>query len=264
MGTRRIDFSGAQSLRDVVDLTVVHPQMLENGWELCDEQGGSMDPLYGSWYLHELYTRAKPNYTGRVTVPILGDKQRQTNVNNDAAEIIRMFNSAFDACHDARPDYYPAALRVAIDAINAQVYNAVSHGVYGCGLATRQRPYDAAFQALFATLDEIETRLAHQRYLVGEWITEADWRLFTTLLRFDTVYYSHFKCNLRRIIDYPNLWTYTRDLFQQPEIAGTVHMEHIKRHYFVSYTNINPCQIVPLGPAVDFGGVHDRDRVDYL
>lgn len=257
---RTLIFRALKGLGDIIDVTVVHPHMLENGWELRDEHGSSTDSLYGLRYLYELYTRAQPSYSGRVTVPVLWDKQRQTIVNNESAEIIRMFNSAFDAFHDLRADYYPAALRSDIDALNAHLYRTVNNGVYCCGFATRQRPYEVAFRALFATLDELEARLARQRYLLGHPITEADWRLFTTLLRFDVVYYSHFKCNLRHIVDYPNLWGYVRDLYQQPGVADTVHFDHIKQHYYVSQTTINPNQIVPLGPAVDFGEAHHRDR----
>jgi len=257
---RTLIFRVLKGLQQVIDVTAVHPHMLANGWELRDEAGQSTDPLYGARYLHELYTRAQPDYSGRVTVPVLWDKQKQTIVNNESAEIIRMFNSAFEAYSESKTDYYPAALRGTIDELNAQIYRTVNNGVYCCGFATRQQPYERACRTLFATLDELEARLERQRFLAGQQITEADWRLFTTLLRFDAVYYSHFKCNLRRIVDYPNLWAYVRDLYQQPGIAATVHMEHIKQHYYVSQTSINPRQIVPLGPELDFLEAHHRDR----
>lgn len=255
---RTLIFRILKGLSEIIGVTVVHPHMLQNGWELRGDDGDSNDPLYGARYLYELYTRAQPTYSGRVTVPVLWDKQQHTIVNNESAEIIRMLNTAFAAYTPATTDYYPEPLRADIDALNAQIYRTVNNGVYRCGFATRQRPYEAAFRALFATLDELENRLARQRYLLGEPITEADWRLFTTLLRFDAVYYSHFKCNLRRIVDYPNLWGYLRDLYQQPGVAETVSMDHIKQHYYVSQTTINPHQIVPLGPAANFNERHHR------
>lgn len=257
---RTLIFRVLKGLSHIVDVTVVHPHMLKNGWELRDNAGNSSDPLYGARFLHELYTRAQAHYSGRVTVPVLWDKQQQTIVSNESAEILRMFNSSFEAYSESKTDYYPPAQRAAIDALNEQIHRTVNNGVYCCGFATRQPPYEAAFRALFATLDKLESRLARRRYLLGEHITEADWRLFTTLLRFDAVYYSHFKCNLHRIVDYPQLWAYVRDLYQQPGIAATVHMDHIKQHYYVSQTSINPQQIVPLGPELDFLEVHHRDR----
>jgi glutathionyl-hydroquinone reductase len=214
----------------------------------------------GASELMEIYLRADPHYSGRVSVPVLWDKERRTIVNNESAEIIRMLNSAFGRFTNVRTDYYPPPLRAEIDRINALVYENINNGVYRTGFATSQEAYEEAFRALFAALDEIEQRLSRQRYLAGREITEADWRLFTTLVRFDAVYYSHFKCNLRRIIDYPNLGNYLRDLYQQPGIAETVNMDHIKRHYYGSHRHVNPTGIVPLGPALDFMAPHDRGR----
>jgi glutathionyl-hydroquinone reductase len=211
--------------------------------------------------LAQVYLLAAPRYTGRVTVPVLWDKQRRTIVNNESAEIIRMLNAAFGAFTSADDDYYPAALRDEIDRINAIVFAAINNGVYCAGFATTQAAYEQAVTRLFGALDELEARLSRQRYLVGDQPTEADWRLFTTLVRFDAVYHGHFKCNLRRIVDYPNLWSYLRDLYQTPGIAETVSMEHIKRHYYGSHRHINPTGIVPLGPALDFHAPHGRVQV---
>jgi putative glutathione S-transferase len=195
-----------------------------------------------------------------VSVPVLWDKERRTIVNNESAEIIRMLNGAFGRFPNVRTDYYPPPLRAEIDRINALVYEHINNGVYRAGFATAQEAYEEAFRALFAALDEIEQRLSRQRYLAGREITEADWRLFTTLVRFDAVYYSHFKCNLHRIVDYPNLGNYLRDLYQQPGVAATVNMDHIKRHYYGSHRHVNPTGIVPLGPALDFMAPHDREK----
>ena len=203
---------------------------------------------------------ADPHYTGRVSVPVLWDKKRRTIVNNESSEIIRMLNSAFNAFTEVRTDYYPVALRGEIDAINDVIYPNINNGVYRAGFATTQEAYEEAARVIFATLDDIEKRLFRQRYLVGGQITEADWRLFTTLVRFDAVYYSHFKCNLRRVADYPNLWNYTRDLYQVPGIAETVSIDHIKRHYYGSQRQVNPTGIVPIGPVIDFAAPHDRAR----
>jgi putative glutathione S-transferase len=257
---RTLIFRKLKQLEDLISVSVVHPHMLEQGWELRDEQGRSSDALYGSAFLHEIYRRAQPRYSGRVTVPLLWDKQRETIVSNESADIIRMFNSGFDAFTPLRQDYFPAPLRGAIDAINAKVYHYVNNGVYRCGFATTQHAYEQAFDGLFSTLDDLEQRLGQQRYLLGEEITESDWRLFTTLLRFDAVYYSHFKCNLRRIADYSNLANYVRDLYQHPGIAETVNMAHIKQHYYYSHVTINPQRIVPKGPLLDFAAAHDRRR----
>jgi putative glutathione S-transferase len=211
-------------------------------------------------YLHQVYTRADPNYTGRATVPILWDKRGETIVSNESSEIIRMLNSAFDAWGDRSLDFYPAALRAEIDAVNARVYPTINNGVYRAGFATTQEAYEEAFDQLFAALDEMEERLSRHRYLVGDRLTEADWRLFTTLVRFDPVYVGHFKCNRQRIVDYPNLSNYLRDLYQVPGVAGTVNLYHIKHHYYESHPTVNPTRIVPKGPELDYAAPHDRDR----
>ena len=208
----------------------------------------------------EVYLVADPHYTGRVSVPVLWDKKRRTIVNNESSEIIRMLNSAFDAFTNVRTDYYPAELRAEIDRINDLVYPNANNGVYRAGFATSQAAYEEAARAIFVTFDQLEERLTRQRYLVGRQITEADWRLFTTLIRFDTVYYSHFKCNLRRVADYPNLWNYLRDLYAVPGVAETVSIDQIKRHYYGSQRQVNPTGIVPIGPLIDFTGPHDRGR----
>jgi len=252
---RALIFRVLKGLQEIIPVTVVHPHMLQKGWQF-----DPVDPLYGLGFLHELYTRAEPRYSGRVTVPVLWDRKSEAVVCNESAEIIRIFNSAFDDLTGNTADYYPAELRAEIDAINAFVYEHVNNGVYRCGFATTQAAYEEAYAALFAALDELESRLAGQRYLVGKRITEADWRLFTTLVRFDAVYYAHFKCNRNRIVDMPNLWGYVRDLYQQPGIAATVDLDHIKQHYYYSHDSINPTRIVPMGPEIDFMGPHDRGR----
>lgn len=246
-----------KKLDNVVSVTVVDPLMREHGWEIP----AGADPVNNARYLHEVYTRAEPDYTGRVTVPVLWDRETATIVNNESAEILRMLNGAFDAFGDAGVDLYPEALRDEIDRLNAFVYDRVNNGVYKAGFATDQGKYEAAFDALFEALDELDRRLADRRYLLGTRITEADWRLFTTLVRFDAVYVGHFKCNLRRIADYANLSGYLRDLYQVPGIAATVNIDHIKRHYYASHTQINPTAIVPKGPALDLGAPHDRARL---
>lgn len=257
---RTLIFRTLKKLEKVISVSVVNHLMLENGWTFQIEDGATGDTLYGLDFLHQIYTKADPAYSGRVTVPVLWDKKEQTIVSNESSEIIRMLNSAFDAWGDAAVDFYPPALRSEIDAVNAQVYGAVNNGVYRAGFATNQAAYDEAFGELFAALDSLEARLSRQRYLVGDDITEADWRLFTTLVRFDPVYVGHFKCNLRRIADYPNLSNYLRDLYQVPGVAQTVDMHHIKAHYYASHRNINPTGIVPLGPQVDHLAPHDRAR----
>src|SRR6476469_1717704 len=249
-----------KGLEDVVSMSVVEPLYGPRGWKFGTMPGATPDTANGKSELAEIYLLADPRFTGRVSVPTLWDKERRTIVNNESAEIIRMFNAAFGRFTNATTDYYPQALRAEIDRVNALVYDNVNNGVYRAGFAVTQEAYDEAFRALFAALDEIEARLSRQRYLVGAAITEADWRLFTTLVRFDAVYYSHFKCNLRRITDYPNLANYLRDLYQQPGIAATVNMDHIKRHYYGSQRNVNPTGIVPLGPQLDFLAPHDRGR----
>jgi putative glutathione S-transferase len=249
-----------KGLEDVVSLSIVEPLYGPHGWRFGDSPGTIADDVNGASELAEIYLRADPKYTGRVSVPVLWDKERGTIVNNESAEIIRMFNAAFARLTNVRTDYYPPALREEIDQVNALVYENINNGVYRAGFATAQAPYEEAFRALFSALDTIEARLARQRYLCGRAITEADWRLFTTLVRFDAVYYSHFKCNLRRITDYPNLSNYLRDLYQQPGIAATVDMEQIKLHYYGSQRHVNPYGIVPLGPELDFSAPHDRSK----
>ena len=249
-----------KGLEDVVSMSVLEPLYGPHGWRFGTSPGTSPDSVNGASELAEIYLRADPRYTGRVSVPGLWDRERRTIVNNESAEIIRMLNGAFGRFTNVRTDYYPPALREEIDRVNALVYENVNNGVYRAGFATSQEAYEEAFRAVFRVLDELERRLSGQRYLVGSDITEADWRLFTTLVRFDAVYYSHFKCNLRRIIDHPNLSNYLRDLYQQAGVAATVNMDHIKRHYYGSQRHVNPSGIVPLGPQLDFLAPHDRNR----
>lgn len=242
-------------LEEAIGVTSVHPLMLSQGWEFDPE---NPEPCLGLERLHQLYATANPRFTGRVTVPVLWDKQRKTIVSNESSEIIRMFNHEMNAFANASVDLYPEPLRPAIDEINALVYNTVNNGVYRAGFATTQAAYQEAVTALFSTLDGLEQRLAAQRYLVGEVLTEADWRLFTTLIRFDAVYHGHFKCNLKRLADYPNLWGYTRELYQVPGVAETVRFDHIKGHYYRSHTTINPSGIVPAGPILALDAPHGR------
>lgn len=242
-------------LDDVIGVTVVEPLMLGQGWEIAD----GADPLNGARVLHRIYTLARPDYTGRVTVPVLWDRATGTIVNNESADILRMLNREFDAFADTSVDLCPEPWREEIDRVNAFVYDAVNNGVYKAGFATRQDKYEAAVNALFAALDTLDRRLATRRWLVGDHPTEADWRLFTTLVRFDAVYVGHFKCNLRRIADYANLSGYLRDLYQVPGVGATVDFDHIKRHYYGSHATINPTGIVPLGPLLDLGRPHGRD-----
>ena len=248
---RTLIFRALKGLDDVISISVVHPHMGKDGWTFDTAPGTIPDTVNGARALHEIYTLAKPDYTGRATVPVLWDKQGKTIVNNESAEIIRMLNREFDAfATRQQPDFYPADLAAEIDALEDVVYRTVNDGVYRAGFATTQASYDEAFDALFATLDDLERRLAGQRFLFGDRLTEADWRLFTTLLRFDAVYYSHFKCNLRRLVDYPNLWRYARELYATPGVSGTVSFDHIKQHYYGSHRTINPTGIVPKGPLV--------------
>ena len=235
--------------------------MLENGWTFSEAPGCIPDTVNGFEFVHQIYTASKACYTGRVSVPVLWDNERNAIVNNESSEIIRMFNSAFVDAGASGVDYFPEPLRPEIDAINAVIFENVNNGVYKSGFARAQEAYDAAFEAVFETLDTLEDRLTGQRYLVDGQITEADWRLFPTLVRFDSVYHSHFKCNRNRIVDYPNLWGYTRELYQVPGIAGTVDHDHIKRHYFASQTSINPSQVVAKGPVLDFAAPHGRDSI---
>lgn len=256
---RTLIFRALKGLEDMISASVVHPVMLENGWTFAtDFEGATGDALFGSDFMHQIYTRADPSYSGRVTVPVLWDKQTGTIVNNESSEIIRMLNSAFDGLTENKTDYYTGPLRSEIDAVNALVYPNVNNGVYRAGFATAQDVYAAAFNDVFSTLDQLEDRLGKHRYLVGETITEADWRLFTTIIRFDAVYHGHFKCNLRRISDYPNLSGWLREMYQVPGVAGTVNMDHIKTHYYASHRMINPTGIVPVGPEQDFNAPHGR------
>lgn len=249
-----------KGLEDMISLSVVHPFMGDKGWTFAEGAGVIADPIVNASYLYEVYVAAKPNYTGRVTVPILWDKKTNTIVSNESSEIIRMLNSAFDEAGATDVNFLPKALLAEIDTINEFVYSAVNNGVYKAGFATTEAAYKEAVVTLFDALDTLEVRLANQRYLLGDTITEADWRLFTTLVRFDAVYVGHFKCNIRRIVDYPNLWGYLRDLYQVPGIAETVSIEHIKAHYYTSHANINPTRIIPVGPVLDFNEPHDRAR----
>ena len=248
---RTLIFRKLKGLEEHISLSIVHYRMLENGWEFRAREGATEDHLFGSDALWQVYTRADPDFTGRVTVPVLWDKQTGTIVNNESSEIIRMFNSAFDGITGNTLDFYPEDLRTDIDALNAHIYDTVNNGVYKCGFATTQAAYQDNFQKLFATLDELEARLDGKAYLFGDRLTEADWRLFTTLVRFDPVYVGHFKCNLRRIADYPNLYRYLKTLYNHPGVAETVNFAHIKNHYYQSHLMINPTGIVPSGPVID-------------
>ncbi len=250
-----------KGLEDKIGVSVVHWLMADQGWQFKDGPGVVPDPIHGVDYMHQLYTHVAPDYSGRVTVPVLFDKKRDTIVSNESAEIIRMLNSAFDEVGAAPGDYYPQALREEIDAVNARIYDTVNNGVYKSGFATSQDAYEEAVHPLFETLDWLEDRLATRRYLMGDRLTEADIRLFTTLVRFDPVYHGHFKCNIRRIVDYPNLWAYTRDLYQTPGVAETCDFQHIKRHYYESHDHVNPSGVVPVGPAIDYDAPHGRERL---
>lgn len=259
---RTLIFRALKGLQDMVGVDIVHPHMAEEGWTFAaDFPGATGDRINGKARLYEIYQQAKPDFTGHVTVPVLWDKQQGTIVSNESAEIIRMFNSAFDGIGARPADFYPKALWAEIDAVNDRVYHAINNGVYKAGFATRQAAYEQAYIALFEALDEMDARLGRQLYLAGETLTEADWRLFTTLVRFDAVYYGHFKCNKRRITDYPNLSNYLRELYQYPDLSGTVNFEHIKHHYYGSHRQINPTGIVPLGPELDLSAPHDRGRL---
>ncbi len=262
---RTLIFRKLKGLEAAISVSVVHWHMGESGWAFRpgrDAPGATGDPLGGADHLHQIYTMADPTYSGRVTVPVLWDRETGTIVNNESAEIIRMLNGAFDGfAEHPELDFYPEALRPAIDEVNESVYHKVNNGVYKAGFATRQEAYEEAFEALFDTLDDLESRLAGQRYLVGDRLTEADWRLFTTLVRFDPVYVGHFKCNKRRLADFPHLWAYTRELYQVPGVAETVDLHHIKHHYYGSHAAINPTGIVPAGPEIDYTAPHDRARL---
>ncbi len=257
---RTLIFRRLKRLESMIPVSVVNPIMREHGWTFRSGYKVTPDPLFNAEFMHQLYTRAKSDYSGRVTVPVVWDTERATIVSNESADIIRMFNSAFDAVGAADGDYYPADLHEAIDEVNELVYTNVNNGVYKAGFATTQEAYQEAVIPLFETLDQLEKRLAEQRYLCGDRLTEADWRLFTTLIRFDAVYVGHFKCNIRRIEDYPNLSNYLRDLFQFPGVGETVELRAIKMHYYASHDTINPHFVIPLGPALDFHRPHDRGR----
>ncbi|GAB2488086.1 glutathione S-transferase family protein [Alkalibacterium psychrotolerans] len=241
-----------KGLEEMISISVVHPLMAENGWTFENDEGVIKDPVIDADYLYEIYTHVEPEYSGRVTVPVLYDLKQDKIVNNESSEIMRMLNSAFDEVGAKEGDYYPEELRKDIDAINDKVYGAVNNGVYKAGFATKQDVYEEEVTKLFAMLDELEGILEDKRYLTGDQVTEADIRLFTTLVRFDSVYYTHFKCNIRRITDYPNLWRYTREIYNMFGVSETINFRHIKEHYFSSHKNINPTGIVPVGPDLDF------------
>lgn len=273
---RTLIFRALKGLEEMVSVSVVHALMGSDGWTFLEESlGGSLegssekgdnkdgdkdirDPIHHADHLHQIYTAASPNYTGRVTVPVLWDKKRNTIVSNESSEIIRMFNSAFDEIGATNEDFYPHELSSEIDSLNEFIYTNINNGVYRVGFATTQAAYEEALNSLFNALDKVEALLSSKRYLTGKQITEADWRLFTTLIRFDAVYVGHFKCNLRQLKEYPNLWGYVRELYQIPKIAETVNFKHIKDHYYQSHSTINPTGIVPLGPVIDFNLPHGR------
>ncbi|MEO0667383.1 MAG: glutathione S-transferase family protein [Pseudomonadota bacterium] len=259
---RTLIFRALKGLGDHITISVVHPDMLTEGWTFeADDAGATGDTLYGLPFARDIYTRADPTFSGRVTVPILWDKAQETIVSNESSEIIRMLNSAFDAITGNSDDYWPEALREDIAPVNDRIYDTFNNGVYKSGFATTQTAYDEAVGPLFDTMDWLEDRLSTRRYLMGERMTEADWRLFTTLVRFDPVYHLHFKCNRKRLIDYPNLWAYTRELYQVPGVAETVNMAHIIRHYHFSHESINPHRIIPINPVIDFDAPHGRGQV---
>ena len=259
---RTLIFRKLKGLEDMISVSAVHPLMHENGWTFQDGPGVIADPIFNADYMYQIYTAAQSDYTGRVTVPVLWDKKNNTIVSNESSEIIRMFNSAFDEVGANKDvNFLPEDLRGKIDELNDFIYPNINNGVYKSGFATTQEAYDEAVVDLFKALDTIEARLENNRYLTGDSITEADWRLFTTLIRFDPVYVGHFKCNIRRIVDYPNLWGYTRDLYQVPGVAETVNMDHIKSHYYGSHDTINPTLIVPRGPDIDFMSAHGREKL---
>lgn len=256
---RTLIFRSLKGLEDMISVSVVHWHMAEKGWTFEPAKGVIPDPVNDASYMYEVYQAADPNYSGRVTVPVLWDKHTNMIVSNESSEIIRMLNSAFDGVGAKPGDYYPEAHRGEIDEVNERVYTNVNNGVYKAGFATTQEAYEEAIEPLFETLDWLEHRLSSQRYLTGEVLTEADWRLFTTLIRFDAVYVGHFKCNIRRLQDYHNLWAYTRELYQYKSVAKTIDMHHIKHHYYASHTTINPSGVVPVGPELDLLTPHGRD-----
>ncbi|MDR5652835.1 glutathione S-transferase family protein [Ruixingdingia sedimenti] len=256
---RTLIFRALKGLAPHIGVSVVHPDMLADGWTFAgDFPGATGDRLHGLPFLRDLYTRAVPDVSGRVTVPVLWDTASGAIVSNESSEIIRMFNSAFDGLTGNTADFWPEPLRAAIEAVNDRIYPGFNNGVYRAGFATTQDAYDTAVQEVFDTLDWLEDLLTRQPFLAGERVTEADWRLFTTLVRFDMVYHLHFKCNRRRLIDYPALWAYTRQLYQWPGVAATVKMDHIVRHYHYSHDTINPNRIIPINPVLDFTAPHGR------
>ena len=255
---RTLIFRKLKELESMISVSVVHPLMREHGWTFAQGEGVVADPLFQAQYMHQIYTNADPKYSGRVTIPVLWDKKQNVMVSNESAEIIRMFNTAFDDIGAAPGDYYPEALRVEIDRINANIYDNINNGVYKAGFATTQGAYEEAVFPLFEALDELDHRLSTNRYLLGDQVTEADWRLFTTLIRFDAVYHGHFKCNLKQIEDYQYLSGYLRELYQWPQIARTVNMKHIKDHYYRSHGTINPTGVVPAGPVLNLDAPHGR------
>ncbi len=259
---RTLIFRALKGLTDLIDISVVHPDMLSDGWTFEDDYAGATgDTLFGSAFARDIYLRADPKISGRVTVPILWDKKRNTIVSNESSEIIRMFNSAFDHITGNTDDYWPEELRDEIEPVNARIYDTLNNGVYKSGFATSQAAYDDAVGALFETMDWLEERLSENRYLMGDRITEADWRLVTTLFRFDPVYHTHFKCNRSFLREYPNLWAYTRELYQWPGVAETVNFDHIVRHYHYSHESVNPHRIIPTNPVLDWDAPHGRDAI---
>lgn len=258
---RTIIYRKLKGLEGMISMSAVNAFMGDGGWTFAPGEGVVSDPIMNASNLYEIYTATQADYTGRVTVPILWDKQTNTIVNNESSEIIRMFNSAFDEVGASSGNFLPEELFVEIEELNKFIYSTINNGVYRAGFATTQDAYNEAVLQIFDTLDQLEERLSNKRYLTGNTITEADWRLFTTLVRFDCVYVGHFKCNLRRIIDYPNIWGYLRDMYQVPGIAETVSMEHIKAHYYGSHETINPSRVIPKGPIINFNAPHDRDKL---
>ena len=259
---RTLIFRKLKGLEDYIGVSVVHPDMLGDGWTFDTSfDGATGDRLHGFEFMRDVYIKADPKISGRVTVPVLWDTERETIVSNESSEIIRMFNSAFDHLTGNTDDYWPEELRDEIEEVNGRIYETVNNGVYRSGFATTQEAYDEAVTSLFESLDWLEDRLSGNRYLMGDRITEADWRLVTTLFRFDPVYHLHFKCNRRRLIDYPNLWAYTRELYQWPGVAETVRLDHIVRHYHFSHETINPNRIIPINPILDWNAPHDRDAL---
>ena len=256
---RTLIFRKLKDLEQHISLSIVSTDMLENGWTFDKATGSTGDALYDLNNLYELYTTADPKYTGRVTVPVLWDKKNKKIVNNESSQIIRIFNESFNQLTGNKEDLYPEALRKDIDKINEFIYENINNGVYRCGFATTQEAYEKAYEALFNALDKVEAILSSSRYLVGDKITEADWRLFTTLIRFDEVYYGHFKCNKKQIEDYPNTSAYRRELYQWPGVTSTTNFAHIKRHYYFSHIKVNPTQIVPVGPEINYERSYDRN-----